>query len=429
MQPAARCTCSLHGGQQVAAVTSAVPVGGLAIFRVDRRQLRPGITHFTVFSGRRPVAERLYFRRPTRAELLTLAATADQPAYGPRQPVALRLAAAAPAQASLAVYRLDSLAAGAPAADMASYLLLVADLPGYVEDAGYYCRDSSATARRAADNLMLTQGWRRFRWDDVLAPGSPPPPAYPPELNGYQLQGRVSGPSGAARPGTVAYLSLPGRAFQFTNALSRADGRVQFELPDFYGLRKLVLQTNPSTADSTARVELAKPLRGGGRRLGRAGAGPAAGALGGFALRAALAGAGAGGLPAPAPQLRPAPGDTVAFYGKPDEQFFLDDLHPLPDRGGRAARVCARRAGAQAPRWLPLPGGGPPPSPHAKRESADAARWSAYLQYQPDNGLRPAQNQAARRDGEPLFSGLPALRWASELRHVPGRPGRLSAQP
>lgn len=214
-----------HGGQQVAAVATAVPVGGRAVFRVDGRQLRPGITHFTVFSGRRPVAERLYFRRPTRAQALALVATTDQPAYGPRQPVALRLTATAPAQASLAVYRLDSLAAAAPATDIASYLLLAADLPGYIEDAGYYCRDSSATARLAADNLMLTQGWRRFRWDDVLA-GSPPPPAYPPELNGYQLHARVSAPGGAARPGTLAYLSLPGRLFWFANALSRTDGQV-----------------------------------------------------------------------------------------------------------------------------------------------------------------------------------------------------------
>ena len=319
-----------HGGQQVAAVATALPTNGLAVFRVDGRQLRPGITHFTVFSGRRPVAERLYFRRPTRAETLALAATADQPAYGPRQPVALHLAAGAPAQASLAVYRLDSLAAAAPAADIASYLLLAADLPGYIEDAGYYCRDSSATARRAADNLMLTQGWRRFHWDDVLAPGPPPPPAYPPEMNGYLLPARVSAPGGAALPGTVAYLSLPGRAFQFANARSRADGRVQFELPDFYGLRKLVLQTNSATADSTARVELLSPFAAAGGGWAAPGLAPLPARWAASLSERHLLVQALGAYPTPAPRLRPVPGDTVAFYGKPSEQFFLDDYTRFP---------------------------------------------------------------------------------------------------
>ena len=317
-----------HGGQQVAAVATAQPAAnGRVLFQVDGRRLRPGITHFTVFSGRRPVAERLYFRRPTRAQTLALAATADRPAYGPRQPVALRLAAGAPAQASLAVYRLDSLAA-APAADIAGYLLLAADLPGFIEDAGAYVRDSSAAARRAADNLMLTQGWRRFRWEEVLA-GPPTPPAYPPELNGYQLLARVSAPGGAPRPGTVAYLSLPGRAFWFDNAQSRADGRVRFELPDFYGLRKLVLQTNSATADSTARVELLSPFTPGG--------GAPAPGLAPLPVRWAaslserhLLVQALGAYPTPAPRLRPVPGDTVAFYGKPSEQFSLDDYTRFP---------------------------------------------------------------------------------------------------
>ncbi|MGI4833027.1 MAG: hypothetical protein ACRYFK_06145 [Janthinobacterium lividum] len=317
-----------HTGQRVTATETAATVGGQAVFQVDARQLPPGISHLTVFAGRRPVAERLYFKRPTAGQLLAVQGQAGAASYAPRSRATVQLQTWQPAALSLAVYRLDSLAASAPATDIASYLLLAADLPGYVEDAGYYLRDSSATARQATDNLLLTQGWRRFRWEDVLA-GSPPSAVYPPELNGFQLLGRVSGASGAPVPSKVAYLSLPGRTFWFGNAVSDATGQVRFEVPNLYGLRKLVLQPNSATADSLLRVELLSSFTAGG-------------GLGGLGLAAAparwatslserhLAGQTQRAYPAPAAQFRAVPGDTVAFYGKPDEHFFLDEYTRFP---------------------------------------------------------------------------------------------------
>ena len=49
-----------------------------------------------------------------------------------------------------------------------SNLLLTADLKGYVEKPNYYFTNSSDSKERELDNLMLTQGWRRFVWDDLL---------------------------------------------------------------------------------------------------------------------------------------------------------------------------------------------------------------------------------------------------------------------
>ncbi|TPG66171.1 hypothetical protein EAH73_12455 [Hymenobacter nivis] len=315
-----------HTGQQVTAVATAALAGGEAVFRVEKRQLREGITHFTVFSGRRPVAERLYFRRP--AHPLAVQGRTAAASYGPRAAAAVQLQAGRAAAASVAVYRLDSLAAAAPAQDITAYLLLAADLPGYVEDAGYYCRDSSATAQQAADNLMLTQGWRRFRWDDVLAGAGPPPAAFPPEATGYLLQGRISRPDGGPAPGVAAYLSLPGRPFWFDNALSQAGGRIQFEVPNFYGVRKLVLQTNP-LRDSLYRVELLSPFTaGGGAPVPGLPPLPARWAPG-LAERH-LQGQVQQAFAAAAPRFRPVPGDTVAFYGRPNEHYRLDDYTRFP---------------------------------------------------------------------------------------------------
>jgi hypothetical protein len=49
-----------------------------------------------------------------------------------------------------------------------SNLLLTADLKGYVEKPNYYFTDPSPTKERDLDNLLLTQGWRRFVWDELL---------------------------------------------------------------------------------------------------------------------------------------------------------------------------------------------------------------------------------------------------------------------
>jgi hypothetical protein len=314
-----------HTGQQVTAAVEAALVNGQATFQINKQLLRPGITHFTVFSGRQPVAERLYFRRPTRAQLLAIQGSASATTLGQRSQVSLRVGASQSAALSLAVYRVDSLAISAPA-DISSYLLLAADLKGFVEDAGYYFRDSSAVASQAADNLMLTQGWRRFRWDAVLT-GQPPAAVYPPELNGYVLQGRVRYTTGAPAAGVPAYLSLPGRTFWFGSTVSHADGLVQFEMPQAYGLRKLVLQTNPAL-DSTTQIELLSPfVAGGGATAPGLPLLPSrwAASLTERHLQAQVAQA----FPVP-PRYQTVPLDTVAFYGRPTEHYRLDDYTRFP---------------------------------------------------------------------------------------------------
>jgi hypothetical protein len=324
-EPVASLRLLAHTGQQVTMAAEAMVINGRTTFRIDKRQLQPGITHLTVFSGNRPVAERLYFRRPTRTQVLAVQGSASATAFGQRSQVRLQVGAAQPAALSVAVYRLDSLAASTPA-DISSYLLLSADLKGFVEDANYYFRDSSAVGDQAADNLMLTHGWRRFRWEDVLSK-QPPTASYPPELNGYVLQGRVRNGAGAPAAGVPAYLSLPGHFFWFGNSVSHVDGLVQFELPQAYGLRKLVLQTNPAL-DSTTRVELLSPFTAGG--------GAAVPGLPPFSRRWAatlderhLQAQVQQAFPL-SPRYQPVPLDTALFYGRATEHYRLDDYTRFP---------------------------------------------------------------------------------------------------
>ena len=253
-----------HSRQQVAVAAQATLTGGQAVFTIPKSQLLDGISHFTVFgANQQPLAERLYFQPPR--QRLTITAQPNKAQYTTRDKVTLQLTAttgAPPAAASLsmAVYRLDSLTTAAPA-DIAGYLWLAADLKGTVEHPEYYCSATDPDAAQAADNLMLTQGWSRFRWTEALA-AAPPALPYLPELHGPLARARLT-QAGTNRPapGILTYLSAPGRIIRLSNTVSNAEGLVQFELNDFYGPRDVVMQTDPQQ-DSTSRIELLSPFSG-----------------------------------------------------------------------------------------------------------------------------------------------------------------------
>ncbi len=253
-----------HARQQVAVAAEGQVFEGQVVFTIDKDKLAPGVSHFTVFNQRRqPLAERLYFQPPPASAALALMARTDKPRYGSREQVTLQLGAAggtadAPAASvSVAVYQLDSLsAAGGP--NVLSYLWLTSDLKGLVENPDYYLTGSGPEAAETAANLMLTQGWSRFRWREVWAekPDSLP---HAPELNGPLLRGRVlSRATGRPAAGIPAFLTVPGRRIQLYNSLSKADGSVRFEVPDFYGAQQLLVQAG----DSLHRVALLSPFSG-----------------------------------------------------------------------------------------------------------------------------------------------------------------------
>ncbi|MCB2378489.1 hypothetical protein LGH70_12890 [Hymenobacter sp. BT635] len=309
-----------HTRQQPVVAAAGQLSQGQALFLVDKQQLAAGITHFTLFnSQRQPVGERLYFRAPTAT--LPLSARTDKTQYAPRQKVTLQLAAtaASAAELSVAVYQLDSLSA-AGGADISSYLWLSSDVKGTVEHPEYYLAPGREAA---ADNLMLTQGWSRFRWAEVLAP-QPRPLPYLPELNGHVVRGRVlNSATGAPAEGIVAYLTAPSRAIQLYNSVSRPDGSVQFETTQFYGTRQLVAQPN-TAQDSLYRVELLNPFSeqyAAGRPTTFTLAEQLAASLQRRHVQAEVQ---QHYLGKQAVRYLAPPADSTAFYGKPSEQYLLD---------------------------------------------------------------------------------------------------------
>ncbi len=232
------------------------------IFMVDKNKLGDGISHFTVFnSERRPVCERLYFKFPR--NVLQAGITADAQEYDLRKKIGLQLHVADPegkpvaARMSMSVYRIDSLQTGMQT-DINSYLWLNSDLEGHVESPGYYFTgDESAEA--AMDNLMLTHGWRRFRWEDVQQ-NKKPVFEFAPEFVGHVIRGRITKQgTGAPAGNTAAFLSVPGTRTQFRTAMSDKSGFIKFDLKDAYNDGEIIVQTD-TREDSSNSIEIFNPF-------------------------------------------------------------------------------------------------------------------------------------------------------------------------
>ncbi|MFC7666129.1 carboxypeptidase-like regulatory domain-containing protein [Hymenobacter humi] len=172
-----------------------------ASWKMPKKNYPNGIVHFTLFDAEgTPRCERLAFVQ-NGPSALRITVTADQPSYGAHAPVQLTVrvadAAGQPVATNLSVAVSDAgLSALDPNAEtIASNLLLTSDLVGYVENPGYYFREQSAATAQALDDLLLTQGWRRFVWKEVLA-GQKPLVRYVPEQE-VSLTGQVVSAQGS----------------------------------------------------------------------------------------------------------------------------------------------------------------------------------------------------------------------------------------
>ena len=318
-----------HSRQKVAVAARGILVDGRTVFTVDKKQLIEGVSHFTLFNAaQKPLCERLYFQRPQ--QQLAVTARPDKSQYTSRDQVRVEVsttASGAPASGanlSMAVYRLDSLTTAATT-DINSYLWLTSNLKGTVERPDYYFTAvNDPEVALATDNLMLTQGWSRFKWEQVLG-AAPMAFSRLPELNGPLVQGRLT-QAGTNKPakGITTFLSVPNRIIRLQNSVSGEDGSIQFELNDVYGTREMMVQTDPRQ-DSTCRIEIFNPFSTQYAATLRAPFTAQARFQPDYAHRHFQNQV--QNVYAPKGQNRyfaALPADSMAFYGKADETYLLD---------------------------------------------------------------------------------------------------------
>jgi hypothetical protein len=230
---------------------------------------------------------------------------------------------------SLSAFLIDSLQ-GANEPDILSCLLLTSDLAGQVENPGWYISNNSTEADEAIDNLMLTQGWRRFKWEDILQ-NTQAYFTYLPEMEGHIVTGKIFDKiTGLPAKNITCYLTAPGQHFRFASDISNNNGELVFNIKKFYGGNQLIAQTS-RLADSNYRFDFASPYYS---RFSGNGFTPlllTAKWRGQLETRSINAQAENVYL-REAKQQYNAGGDTdtLLFYGAPDKTYYLDDYTRFP---------------------------------------------------------------------------------------------------
>lgn len=166
----------------------------LSLFTIPRAGLGDGITHLTLFNSKSlPVAERLVYNRLSMP--LDVKIKPAKNAYKTREKVDVSLEVSDldgnPVQGNFSVAVTDGSQAATETngKNIVSYFRLEADLRGTIDEPASYFDRSNPNADRYLDLLLMTQGWRRFRWEDVLT-DQPQEPAYFIE-QGITLTGKL----------------------------------------------------------------------------------------------------------------------------------------------------------------------------------------------------------------------------------------------
>lgn len=134
-------------------------------------ELPDGIMQVTVFTeDRQPVAERIVFVNRNNYYFITdLHATEKN--LKPKAKNVLQVDVGDTLLTNLSVSVTD--AATTPPDDeeenIFSHVLLSSEIKGYVHNPAYYFSNNSDSVKEHLDLVMMTNGWRRFKWADVVA--------------------------------------------------------------------------------------------------------------------------------------------------------------------------------------------------------------------------------------------------------------------
>ncbi len=193
---------------------------------VPLQDLPAGVAVVTLFDSKGiERAERLVFVNAHRKLNLTL--TTDKDKYQPREKVELTLSATdergmgIPGQFSLSVVD-DKLFTFADdkQGNILSQLLLEQDLTEKIEEAAFYFDPKEEKAPTALNYLLMTKGWRRFTWKEILE-GKKPTISHPSQK--AVIAGTVFGDD--TKPLAGVSVKLPDGRTQIT----QKDGRFSFE--------------------------------------------------------------------------------------------------------------------------------------------------------------------------------------------------------
>jgi hypothetical protein len=186
----------MHG--EVKFMTKASVAKPNQIAYIDKKKIPTGVLHLSLIDENGvPHCERLVF--VNHQDFLQISTQISKKEYATREKVSLDITTQTPEgkpiSAEVSVLVIDNQLVNYNTSDenILSNLLLTSDLRGKIEQPAYYLQNTPE-AKQALDYLLLTQGWRRFKWREILN-GVPPKTTYPME-QGITIRGKVMTKSG-----------------------------------------------------------------------------------------------------------------------------------------------------------------------------------------------------------------------------------------
>jgi hypothetical protein len=204
---------------------------------IAKSKFPTGVLQVTLFDASgTPLSERVVFIQ--RNDMLDLGLTSAAKTYGTRQQVKMQVNAknkAIPAEASLSVSVIDETKVpfneDAETTILTS-LLLSSDLKGYIEKPNYYFKKIDATTAADLDVLMLTQGYRKFLYSDILS-NKMPRISFLPEQS-MEITGTLRNATGMPISKGNVRLQIPDRYYS-TQTTTNMSGEFKFSkliIPD-----------------------------------------------------------------------------------------------------------------------------------------------------------------------------------------------------
>ncbi|RZK78487.1 MAG: hypothetical protein EOO85_06180 [Pedobacter sp.] len=265
--------CIVHSGGEIISASQVKIDRTTTSFWLQRKSFPFGIAQFTLFSAEgKPLNERVAFIK-TKDQLSVHLKTPKQ-IYKRKELVELEIESRDSK---------DQLTAGnfsvsvvdetmmpfddSGASTIISDLLLTSDIKGYVEKPNYYFSEESDEVNRALDDLLLTQGYRRFLWSDVFN-NTAASQKFKAEGLGTYISGRVlTLGNKPAENATVTLMALRANIIKGTS--TDAAGRFRFEgmfLTDSIKFSKQARSKNKSNKvevilDTVPQIDAAKSAK------------------------------------------------------------------------------------------------------------------------------------------------------------------------
>lgn len=231
----------------------------LAVVNLLKKEFPSGVVQITLLDNENlPVCERLVFVNNGN-DKINLDISDLKPSYNLRAQTSISLSASAenkPVQGSFSV-AVTNTAVVKPdienESNIFTTLLLTSDLTGYVEKPNYYFLNDDVKTRSALDNLLLTQGWRKFNWQQISS-GQPVTVNFEAETT-MNISGRITKGGKPVVNGKVSLFSNSGGFFA-TDTLSDANGRFNFKDIAFGDSTKFIVQARTGKDNKNVQIDL-----------------------------------------------------------------------------------------------------------------------------------------------------------------------------